>query len=227
MFDAQKLLQEVLGGGDSKDGKRGGMSSGTLKGAALGGIAGLLLGSKGGRKLGGSALKAGGMVALAGLAYKAWQAWQEQQNQQSTVAQEPRDVTPTPKETFLPRQQSEQNELSLTLLSAMISAAKADGHIDAAEQTRIFAKLDRSNLSAEEKGFLMDEIRKPLDIDALVAKAKTPERAAEIYAASLMAIDPDGSSELEYLDTLARRLNLDPGLRASLENETSKVAATP
>jgi uncharacterized membrane protein YebE (DUF533 family) len=197
-----------------------------LKGAAIGGIAGLLLGSKGGRKLGGSALRAGGMVALAGLAYKAWQNWQDQQRQQSTAPQEARDVTPRPQESFLPKQQSEQNELSLTLLSAMISAAKADGHIDAAEQTRIFAKLDESNLSAEEKGFLMDEIRKPLDIDALVAKAATPERAAEIYAASLMAIDPDGSTEVEYLDTLAKRLQLDSGLRASIENETKKIAVT-
>lgn len=226
MFDAQKLLQEVLGGGNSKDGKRGGMSSDTLKGAAIGGIAGLLLGSKGGRKLGGSALKMGGMAALAGLAYKAWQNWQEQQRQQSTAPQEARDVTPKPQETFLPQQKSEQNELSLTLLSAMISAAKADGHIDAVEQTRIFAKLDKSNLSAEEKGFLMDEVRKPLDIDALVAKATTPERAAEIYAASLMAIDPDGSTEVEYLDTLAKRLNLDPGLRTSLEEETKKAVVS-
>jgi uncharacterized membrane protein YebE (DUF533 family) len=226
MFDAQRLLQEILGGGESRNGKRGGISPDTLKGAAIGGIAGLLLGSKGGRKLGGSALRAGGMVALAGLAYKAWQHWQEQQRQQSTAPQEPRDVTPKPEEPFLPKRQSEQNELSLTLLSAMISAAKADGHIDAAEQTRIFAKLDESNLSAEEKGFLMDEIRKPLDVDEVVAKATTPERAAEIYAASLMAIDPDGSTEIEYLDRLARRLDLDPGLRASIEEETKKAAVS-
>lgn len=223
MFDPQKLLQQVLGGCDSKDGKRG-MPSDTLKGAAIGGIAGLLLGSKSGCKLGGSALQVGGMAALAGIAYKAWQHWQEQQRQQSTVPQEARDITPKPQETFLPEQQSEQNELSLTLLSAMISAAKADGHIDAAEQTRIFAKLDKSNLSAEEKGFLMDEIRKPLDIDALVAKANAPEHAAEIYAASLMAIDADGSTEVEYLETLGMRLGLDPGLRSSIEDETKKLA---
>jgi uncharacterized membrane protein YebE (DUF533 family) len=226
MFDAQKLLQEVLGGSDPKDGKRGGISSDRLKGAAIGGIAGLLLGSKSGRHLGGSALRMGGMAALAGLAYKAWQNWQEQQRQQTSAPQEMRDVTPKPQETFLPKQQAEQNELSLTLLSAMISAAKADGHIDAAEQTRIFAKLDKSNLSAEEKGFLMDEIRKPLDVDAVVAKATTPERAAEIYAASLIAIDADGSTETEYLDTLANRLNLDSNLRASIEDETKKVAAS-
>jgi uncharacterized membrane protein YebE (DUF533 family) len=223
MFDAQKLLQQVLGGDESKDGKRG-ISPDTLKGAAIGGLAGLLLGSKTGRHLGGSALRMGGMAALAGLAYKAWQNWQEQQRQQTSAPHEMRDVTPKPQETFLPKQQAEQNELSLTLLSAMISAAKADGHIDAAEQTRIFAKLDKSNLSAEEKGFLMDEIRKPLDVDALVTKATTPESAAEIYAASLMAIDPDGSTETEYLDTLATRLNLDPGLRSSIEEETRKAA---
>ncbi len=215
MFDPQKILQQVLGNGgnsETPDGAKRGISTDTLKGAAMGGLAGLLLGSKQGRKLGGSALQIGGIAVLGGLAYKAWQNWEQQKAGNSTA--NGAEAT-----AFLPSQEDARNELSITLLSAMISAAKSDGHIDATEQERIFAKIDDGDLSASEKGFLMDQIRKPLDLDAIAAKATTPELAAEIYAASLLAIDPDDPKETAYLNALASRLKLDNRLRASLETE--------
>ena len=231
MFDPQKILQQVLGGGDDagdQDNRKRGVSTDTLKGAAFGGLAGLLLGSKAGRQLGGSALKVGGVAVLGGLAYKAWQNWQAQQGgQASAPAENMKDATAKAEgTTFLPSQETERNELSLTLLSAMISAAKSDGHIDSDEQARIFSKVDESNLAANEKGFLMDQIRKPLDLDAIAAKATTMERAAEIYAVSVLAIDADNPTEVEYLDELASRLNLDSGLRRNIETEV-KSAALP
>ena len=239
LFDPQKILQQVLGdGGNSEvqESRRGGISRDTIKGAALGGLAGLLLGSKQGRKLGGSALQMGGLAVLGGLAYKAWQNW-EQQKASNSPAFAQAGQTPNGAEgtVFLPNQEAKRNELSTTLLSAMISAAKSDGHIDATEQERIFAKIDEGDLSASEKGFLMDQIRKPLDIDAIAAKASTPELAAEIYAASLLAIDPDDPRETAYLNALASRLKLDSGLRENLEavikgelmRDSSRINASP
>ncbi len=229
MFDPQKILQQVLGDGGSsevQDGRKRGISTDTLKGAALGGLAGLLLGSKQGRKLGGSALQMGGLAVLGGLAYKAWQNWEQQKAGNSpATGQASQQRTSAEGTTFLPSQEDERNELSITLLSAMISAAKSDGHIDATEQERIFAKIDEGDLSANEKGFLMDQIRKPLNIDAIAAKATTPELAAEIYAASLLAIEPDDPRETDYLNTLASRLRLDNRLRESLETEIKAAAA--
>lgn len=228
MFDPQKILQQVLGGGgdsgDQTDRKRG-VSPDTLKGAAIGGLAGLLLGSKSVRKLGGPALQMGGVAILGGLAYKAWQTWQEQQKGQLPVPNgKAADRIENAEGTvFLPKSGVERDELSLTLLSAMISAAKSDGHIDAAEQDRIFARIGDASLSADEKGFLMDQIRQPLDINAIAAKATTPERAAEIYAVSVLAIDLDDSKEADYLKVLASRLNLDSGLRTSIETEVRKA----
>lgn len=231
MFDPQKILQQVLGGGgepDEQSQRKGGVSSDTLKGAAFGGLAGLLLGTKTGRNIAGSALKVGGVAVLGGLAYKAWQNWQAQQGgQASAPAENMQDATAKAEgTTFLPNQEVERNELSLTLLSAMIAAAKSDGHIDADEQARIFARVDRSNLAADEKGFLMDQIRKPLDLDAIAAKATTMERAAEIYAVSVLAIDADNPVEADYLNKLANRLKLDPSLRMNIETEV-KSAASP
>lgn len=228
MFDPQKILQQVLGGsGDSggQEERKRGISADTLKGATIGGLAGLLLGSKSARKIAGPALQMGGVAVLGGLAYKAWQNWQAQQNGQLPAPNEKAANRTDGAEgtMFLPKLKAERDELSLTLLSAMISAAKSDGHIDAAEQDRIFARIGDTNLSAEEKGFLMDQIRQPLDINAIAAKATTPERAAEIYAVSVLAIDVDDPKEADYLKVLASHLDLDSGLRASIEAEAGKA----
>lgn len=230
MSDPQRLLEQLLGGTMSPGHGKGGVSPDLLKGAAVGGLAGLLLGSKTGRKLGKSAVKLGGIAALGGLAWKAYKDYQA--NRQSPG--EPRVVTPTtPAElgrqaegtVFLPPQKSERDSLALTLMRAMIAAAKADGHLDANEQQRIFAKIGELDLDSDDKAFLMDELRAPLDIDAVVRGATSPEVAAEIYAVSRLAIDPDHAAEKAYLMMLASRLNLDAELVARIDAEVENVPA--
>ena len=239
MFDPQKLLEQFLGGGQPGQpgqpckggGVPGGMSPDFVKGLATGGVAGglagILLGGKTSRKMAKGAVKLGGTAALAGLAYKAYEAWRA--SQQAPVPEVPaamKDVTPKPEDTpFLPGPQAERDGMSLAILRAMIAAAKADGHIDAEEHNRIFGKLDEFNLGTEEKAFLIDELRKPLDIDAVVKAATTPELAVQIYAASFLAIDPDDPAEQAYLAMLASRLRLDPGLKLSIEREAVKTVA--
>lgn len=223
MFDPKKLLDQFLNTG-GKDGKPGGISPDLLKGAAAGGIAGILLGTKSGRKLAGSAIKVGGVAVLGGLAYKAYQNWQAQKQAEGASPQPMKDVTPSP-ETAKALAAPPTDAASLAILRAMIAAAKSDGHIDAAEQKTIFAKLDTLNLDTEAKAFVMDELRRPLDIDAVVSAAASPELAIEIYTASVLAIDPDDPAEQAYLAMLASRLKLDPGLKASIEVEARKVLA--
>lgn len=84
MFDPKRLLgqliasqvQKKLGGGHA--GRHG---YGSPHGGDLAGLAGLVLGSKGGRRLGGSAGKLGGMALVGSLAYQAYRSWQESQGQ--------------------------------------------------------------------------------------------------------------------------------------------------
>jgi uncharacterized membrane protein YebE (DUF533 family) len=164
---------------------------------------------------------------LGTLAYRAWQNYQATKGAQTTVPVEPmKDITPKVEGTaFLPSAPKERDELSLVLLRAMIAAAKADGHIDAAEQKNIFAKLDGLELDNDAKAFVIDELRRPLDIEAVVKGATSPERAVEIYAASVLAIDPDDPAEQAYLAMLASRLKLDPALKASVETEARRLPA--
>jgi len=235
MFDPQKLLEQFLGGGSATPGTDGkakaGLSPDFMKGLATGGVAGglagILLGGKTSKKLAKGAVKLGGTAALAGLAYKAYESWRASQQAPGPQAPAPmKDITPKPEGTpFLPAADAERSAASLAILRAMIAAAKADGRIDGEEHRRIFAKLDELDLDTEEKAFIIDELRKPLDIDAVVRAASTPELAVEIYAASVLAIDPDDPAEQAYLAMLASRLGLEPGLRLAVEKEAAKTVA--
>lgn len=246
MFDARKLLEEFMG---QKGGSSGGAGdllargqeylrssgSGGLAGGALaGGLAGLLLGTKSGRKLGKTALTYGGMALVAGLAYKAYRDYSSG-GRAPAPAQDTADpasssapVLPPPSDSpFSPvRQPGGEEQFALVLLTAMISAAKADGHIDADEQRKIFDKLDTLDLDSEAKAFVMDELRAPLDIERVVKGAKSPEAALEVYAASRLAIDPDHPAERAYLQMLAARLGLEPGLAEEVDRAVAEAEAS-
>ena len=232
MFDPQKLLEQFLGGSKTQDGnQKPGVSPDFMKGlatgGAVGGLAGILLGGKTTKKLATGAVKLGGTAALAGLAYKAYTDWQASKTASAPAEPVPmKDVTPrATAPPFCLAPQKQRDSMSLAILRAMIAAAKADGRIDADEQRRIFDKLDALDLGMEEKAFVIDELRKPLDIDAVVSEATTPELAVEIYAASVLAIDPDDPAEQGYLAMLASRLKLDPGLKLAVEKEAAKAMA--
>ena len=106
----------------------------------------------------------------------------------------------------------QEEQLRHALVRAMIGAAKADGRIDPEERQRIQAQIEALGLSGEMRDFVRDELAAPLDLDAIVAPAVCEETAAEIYAASLMAIDRTRAAEQAYLTLLAARLELAPGL---------------
>ncbi|RDE07905.1 tellurite resistance TerB family protein [Pelagibacterium lacus] len=170
----------------------------TAGAGAAGLAAGMLLGGGGVKKI----AQYGALAAIGGLAYNAWQ--KSRQNAPQG------DVAVPPEGPFMPAPSDETGteELGKTLVRAMIAAAKADGRIDGDEKERIFKRLEDMNLSAQEKAFVFDELSSPLDMEAVVRGADTPEHAAEIYAASLVAIEADTATERAYLDALAARLSL-------------------
>lgn len=186
---------------------------------AAGLAAGMLLSGGGLGRLAGNAVKLGAVAAVGGLAYNAWQNYQK--NQQGAPAPSQDAFIPAAGDT------RGHEELGKTLVRAMIAAAKADGRIDADEKEAIFAKLETMNLSAEEKAWVFDELSSPLDINAVAVRADTPERATEIYAASLVAITADTASERAYLDALASKLRLAPALVAEIHKAAGEKAPEP
>jgi uncharacterized membrane protein YebE (DUF533 family) len=232
MLDAKRLLDQFLGG---QEGKASGLGSalggmgGVGGGALAGGLAALLLGTKTGRKLGSSALQLGGMAAVGALAYKAYRDWQAVKSGATVGARQnipSQTMLPPPSGSqFNPTSEDGQQKLARMLLRAMIAATKADGHIDEQERARLVGEIEKLNLTAEEKAFVMDELQAKLDIDAVAGAATTQEEAAEIYTASLLAIDVDNAAERGYLTMLAARLNLDDSLIAHLQQSVTGATA--
>lgn len=182
------------------------------KGALSGGALGLLLGNKSVRKMGGGALKYGSVAALGALAYRAYSDWQQQQQAGGAApATAPRTVD------RLPAPEVELH--SRAILQALVAAAKSDGHIDERERGLIHGELGRLASDAETSRWLEAELAKPLDPAEVARGASTPEMAAEMYLASLLAADQQSFMERAYLDELARQLNLAPGLREQLDRQ--------
>ena len=96
------------------------------------------------------------------------------------------------------------------IIGAMVSAAKADGAIDGAEMGRLMSKVKEAGANADAQTYLLSELQKPLDLDGLIRSVTTPEAAAQVYAASLLAIEVDTPAEVDYLQRLAGGLGLSP-----------------
>lgn len=212
MFNAKGLLDQLVGSGVA-----GGLAGGLAGGALANAISG-----KKARKLAGSALQVGGLALVGGLAYKAWKNYQQTAPADGTTANGGR---PLEQAAFIPESTDTAGgaALSLLLVRAMISAAKADGQIDTQESQKILEQINGLSLPADDKAFLFEEYARPLDIKALSAAVDSPEHAAEVYAASLLMLDPPSPPERIYLDQLANELGLDAGLVAELTRSVQGI----
>ncbi|MCW8928749.1 MAG: tellurite resistance TerB family protein [Gammaproteobacteria bacterium] len=216
MVDVNKLLGQFMGSG--------------FAGGMAGGLASSLLTTKSGRKMGKSALKMGGVAAVGALAYTAYQRFSNAQNTtttKQTVQGEDSIMSKVslapPGSVFLPNENDQKayDSLGLTLVRAMIAVARSDGRLDAQESQLIFQKINSLGLDSESQNLLIKEMGHPVDVDAIVNSATSPEIAAEIYIASLLAIDVDNTSEKAYLAMLAARLQLPPELVTELEAQVN------
>lgn len=233
MLDPRKLIDDLLGSkvpgteGTVRDKAGQAMQMARDNPLAAGALAAVLLGTGTGRRVTGTALKLGGMAAVAGLAYKAYQNYRNGDQPEAAPAGEP-ELLPPPSDTpFDPASAPQgEDEFALTIVRAMIAASRADGHIDDAERARIADKLKLSGIGEEAEAFLMDELARPVDVDALVGAARTEAQRVELYTASRIAIEPGTRAERGYLDMLAGRLGLPDALVDHVE-ATVAGAQTP
>lgn len=216
-------LGRMIGGGQATGGAGlGGMFSDVLGSlgsnkAALGG-----LGALGGALLGGGSGSAKGAIgggALAMLASLAFSALKQSGQQPS---QTPRALLGA--ET--PEHEQQLEEDANSIVRAMINAAKADGAIDQVELQKIAGKLEADGLSQAEKDFFTTESAKPIDLAGVVASAAgRDDLAAQIYAASLLAIELDTEQEIQYMQNLAQGLGLSTETVRYIESSMGVQAA--
>jgi len=207
-----------LGGAGGAGGALGGIlgeverAVGGRQNLALGGLGALAGALAGGRRGVGGALRGGiggGAMALLGL--MAYQALRKS----GSVANPRVPVGLTEPQTAADRAELAQN--AELVLKAMVNAAKADGRLDEAEIGRMVGKVQEFGADRLDGNFLKAEMEKPMDTDGLAAAARgKPELAAQLYAASLLAIEVDTPAEEEYLARLAELLGLAPEVTRQL-----------
>ena len=120
-----------------------------------------------------------------------------------------------------PQNEAEAQELenhAQIIVDAMINATKADGQVSADEVQRIAGHLQQSGADEEALSYMQAAMQQPMQTEALVAAVGgRQELAAEVYAASLLAIEVDTQEERQYLNDLAAALNLAPEVTRTLE----------
>ncbi len=211
MFNAEKLLGQIMG--DAFSGTLGGKKRAHKRSAS--GLSGLMGGMSTGTKA-----KIG--VGLLGLAYAAYEHYKQPANSVANLSvgtppPPPANLqsTPPPPPNTAP---GANNENALHLIRAMITAADADGLIDAQERESILARAREAGLDAESLQALKVEINAPMSMKQLVVR--TPEHLRdETYAAALIAITADTTEERNFLDQLATGLKLDASARQEIHQQ--------
>ena len=158
----------------------------------------------------------GGMAVIGVLAYQALKRFQAQQGGGQKDASAA--LVPPPDSGFHPGQaRGGPDALAGVLIKAMVAAAQADGVIDEDEQRRLAGRLDQLGMSSADRRALVEQLTTPVDPREIVTAANSPEVGLQIYAASVLATTVDTPAERNYLDALANALNIDPQLRAQIE----------
>lgn len=193
------LLGGLTGGAGGTGGTGGGL------GGLAGGLGGMLSGQQqGGQQQQGQAgATAGG---LGGLLESLGGAQVGQQAPQQPQAGGFGDLFNTALAGQEPAPDPAAEQQAEVLLRATIMAARADGEIDAAEQAKITGNL--GEIDEEEANFIRNEMSNPTTLEAFIPTIPQGMEQ-QVYLMSVMAIDLDTQEEAQYLDKLARGLNID------------------
>ena len=204
----QGLLESLMGAGQSMKQRVGGDN---LAAGGIGALLGALMGGSNSttmNSLGGS------MMGLLGM--MAYKALSGSMSGSSGVTSQPQYTPPTPKQ---------QNSDAEIILTAMIDAAKADGQVDSDELNRIMGTMKSSGIGQEGMNYVIGKLQGPMETAKIVAAVNgRPDLAAQVYSASLMAIDVDTEAEKVYLDKLAKAMGLSPAVVRNIEQLTGMKA---
>jgi uncharacterized membrane protein YebE (DUF533 family) len=180
-----------------------------LQAGGLGAVLGSVLGGGGDSVKG--ALTGGALAMLAGVAFKALS--NAGQGAGMQVGQLPSGGGELPIGIKAPATPVEQQVLETKaqlILKGMINIAKADGQVSPDEIQRIVGKAEDAGMGVDDQAWLVAELRQPLNLDVFVAEITTQEMAAEVYAASLLAVEVDTQQEQDYLKQFAQKTGLHP-----------------
>jgi uncharacterized membrane protein YebE (DUF533 family) len=189
----------------------GNASQNPAQAAGIGAVLGSILGG-GGSSISG-AIKGGALAMLAGVAYKALTNAGQGAEGAPAGGDAPvftgGSVPVGMKGPTSPAESQVLEQTAELVIKGMMNVAKADGQVSADEIQRIIGKLKEAGMDGDMEAWIMAELRKPIDLDAFAAEIPNKEVAAQVYAASLLAVEVDTPQEKAYLSDLAKKTGID------------------
>ena len=202
------------------------LPGGLVGGSATGSIVALLMSNKSARKFASTAASYGGAAVLGGLAFKAFKNWQLNNYDQSSAAARSAatntDIT-IGYENYHYGSHVAAPDYELKLIKAIIAAAKADGHIDAEEQQKIFQSVARMNLTSDMKATVFGLLSHPIPMDEVVSGVHDIGQKSELFLAACLVVNPDIPSVKAHLDLMANALVLPEDLKQQLIRQAQEV----
>ncbi len=169
-----------------------------------------MLGTRGGRKFVGGTVKAGAVAGLGALAYKAWMA------RNGDAAPADGDVA----DMGFATDENMDADFAEALTQTMVAAAWADGGLSANESGAIEEAL--KNATPEEARAMTANDRPEAETLAAIARAaKTPNHAAQIYAAACLVTEDPTRSEANFLTRLAEKLGIEATHASAIQKEVA------
>ena len=200
-------IQSVLAK-KSSEGKSSGGLSDMLAPGALGGLAAMLVASKSSRKLltkyGGQALIIGGGAAAGAVLWNKYK-----QRVRETHQNDP----------GFGELQTPVDQRAERLVTALVFAAKSDGHIDDRERAAIKHNIHEAGYGQDAEKLIQQAMQRPLDPEWLAADVKNEEEALELYFLSCATIDVDHFMERSYLSALGDALKIPQDVRDGIQQD--------
>jgi uncharacterized membrane protein YebE (DUF533 family) len=210
------ILGNVL---DAAKSTLGNAAQNPAQAAGIGAVLGSVLG--GGSKSVSGAIKGGALAMLAGIAYQAFaNASQGAQPDVAPVGGSPFSGGEAPLGIKAPETPADAQAIENTaalVIRGMINVAKADGQVSADEIQRIVGKLKEAGMEGDAEAWILQQLRQPLDLDAFAAEIPSAEVAAQVYAASLLAVEVDTPAERQYLADFVQKTRLDPAVAQQIQ----------
>ncbi len=172
-----------------------------------------LLGTKGGRKFLGSTVKTGAVAGLGVLAYRAW----AERNGTKVKGD------PDPKQLGFATDKKLDPDFAESLVRAMVAAAWADGNLEESERAVIETALKNAGEDKKLRALLTGDAPESETLAKIASGAKTPNHAAQIYAAACLVTGEPTRSERGFLDRLAHKLGIEASHAEAIRGQVASA----
>lgn len=197
----------------------GDIPDGLVGGSTAGNIMALLIGKNSRHKIATRVSGFGAAALLDELAYRACKNWNHTTQQPNIQAVN--DKAPIVYDRSMIRKSTMTQDFEIKLIKVMIASKKADGHVDAAKQRRIFHAIDHMDLSIEIRAALFNLLNKPIDINAITHDVEGLQQKSALYLAAYLVTKPKYPENRIFIDKLATSLGLPEDLQQQLALQAS------